>query len=100
MSRAIDLLDGRWYASQPFDDWAWMREHAPAYWDDTNAVWALTRHADVLAVEKDPEEFQKFLDHYIYSVTDFQEYLVRCGGLKRMEALQRLENVIDGQMDA
>ena len=31
MSRAFDLLDGSWYASQPYDDWAWMREHAPAY---------------------------------------------------------------------
>ena len=57
MSREFDLLDGGWYASQPFDDWAWMREHAPAYWDAKNEVWALTRHADVLAVEKDPATF-------------------------------------------
>ncbi|NLO27978.1 MAG: CoA transferase subunit A [Actinobacteria bacterium] len=49
-----------------------------------------------LKVEKDPEEFEKFLDHYIYSVPDFQEYLVRCGGLKRIEELQRLENVVNG----
>jgi cytochrome P450 family 142 subfamily A polypeptide 1 len=57
MSRDFDLLDGRWYASQPFDDWAWMREHAPAYWDATNEIWALTRYDDVLAVEKDPATF-------------------------------------------
>ncbi len=57
MSRHLDLLDGRWYASQPFDDWAWMREHAPAYWDAENDVWALTRYDDVLAVEKDPKTF-------------------------------------------
>src|SRR3954471_3915148 len=50
--RSFDLLDGRWYAGQPYADWAWMREHAPAYWDATNEVWALTRYADVLAVEK------------------------------------------------
>ena len=56
--------------------------------------------AQWLNVEKDPAEFEKFLDHYIYSVSDFQEYLVRCGGLKRMEALQKLENVIDEQTDA
>jgi glutaconate CoA-transferase subunit A len=56
--------------------------------------------AQWLEVEKDPEEFAKFLDHYIYGVPDFEEYLVRCGGLKRMEELQKLENVIDGQMDA
>ncbi len=57
MSHEFDLLDGRWYAGQPFDDWAWMREHAPAYWDEKNEVWALTRHADVLAVEKDAATF-------------------------------------------
>jgi len=57
VTRDFDLLDGRWYASQPFDDWAWMREHAPAYWDAKNEVWALTRYDDVLAVEKDPATF-------------------------------------------
>ena len=57
MTRTLDLLDGRWYAGQPYADWAWMREHAPAYWDARNAVWALTRYDDVLAVEKDPETF-------------------------------------------
>ena len=56
-TRDFDLLDGRWYASQPFVDWAWMREHAPAYWDAKNEVWALTRYDDVLAVEKDPATF-------------------------------------------
>src|SRR5690606_20448668 len=55
--RSIDLLDGRWYASQPYDDWAWMREHAPAYWDPVNEVWAITRYDDVLAIEKDPKTF-------------------------------------------
>src|SRR3954451_22167481 len=55
--RSFDLLDGRWYAGQPYADWAWMREHAPAYWDATNEAWALTRYADVLAVEKDPATF-------------------------------------------
>ena len=34
-----------------------MREHAPAYWDAKNEVWALTRYDDVLAVEKDPGTF-------------------------------------------
>jgi cytochrome P450 family 142 subfamily A polypeptide 1 len=55
--REFDLLDGHWYESQPFADWAWMREHAPAYWDATNEVWALTRYDDVLAVEKNPKTF-------------------------------------------
>jgi cytochrome P450 family 142 subfamily A polypeptide 1 len=60
MIRELDLLDGSWYAGQPFDDWAWMREHAPAYWDAKNEVWALTRYADVLAVEKDATTFSSY----------------------------------------
>jgi cytochrome P450 family 142 subfamily A polypeptide 1 len=60
MTREFDLLDGHWYAGQPYDDWAWMREHAPAYWDGKNKVWALTRYADVLAVEKDPATFSSY----------------------------------------
>jgi cytochrome P450 family 142 subfamily A polypeptide 1 len=55
--RDFDVLDGGWYAGQPYGDWAWMREHAPAYWDAKNEVWALTRYEDVLAVEKDPVTF-------------------------------------------
>ena len=51
--------------------------------------------AQWLKVEKDPEEFEKFLDHYIYSCANFEEYLEKCGGLKRMEELQKLENVVE-----
>ncbi|MFM8303171.1 MAG: cytochrome P450 [Actinomycetota bacterium] len=55
--RVIDLLDGHWYASQPFADWAWMREHAPVYRDEVNEVWAITRYDDVLMIERDPATF-------------------------------------------
>jgi glutaconate CoA-transferase subunit A len=51
--------------------------------------------AQWLKVEKDPEEFREFLDHYIYGVSDFQGYLERCGGLKRMEQLQKLEHMTE-----
>jgi glutaconate CoA-transferase, subunit A len=51
--------------------------------------------AEWLKVEKDPEAFAKFLDHYIYSSASFEEYLEKCGGLKRMEELQKLENVVE-----
>jgi cytochrome P450 family 142 subfamily A polypeptide 1 len=48
----IDLLDGHWYAGHPYEQWAWMREHAPVYWDAKNEVWGITRYHDVLAIEK------------------------------------------------
>jgi glutaconate CoA-transferase subunit A len=51
--------------------------------------------AEWLRVEKDPAEFEKFLDHYIYGVSNFEEYLERCGGLKRIEELQKLENLVE-----
>jgi glutaconate CoA-transferase, subunit A len=51
--------------------------------------------AQWMKVEKDPEEFAKFLDHYIYSCANFEEYIEKCGGLKRIEELQKLENVVE-----
>ncbi len=53
----IDLLDGNWYATLPYEQWAWMRHHAPVYYDEPNDVWGITRYDDVLAIEKDPKTF-------------------------------------------
>lgn len=53
----IDLLDGAWYARQPHELWAWMRDNAPVYWDDRNRVWGITRYEDVLTIEKDARTF-------------------------------------------
>ncbi len=53
----IDLLDGAWYAGQPFEQWAWMRHHAPVYRDERNDVWGISLYDDVLAIEKDPKTF-------------------------------------------
>jgi cytochrome P450 family 142 subfamily A polypeptide 1 len=53
----LNLLDGDWYATDPHDDWAWMRREAPVYFDEASAVWGISRHEDVLAIEKDPRTF-------------------------------------------
>jgi len=53
----LDLLDGALYAGDPEPAYAWLREHAPVYWDEANELWAVSRHADVIAVETDPERF-------------------------------------------
>ena len=50
--RDLDLLDPEWYRSNPHDDYTWMREHEPVYRDERNGLWAITRHADVLDVER------------------------------------------------
>jgi glutaconate CoA-transferase subunit A len=51
--------------------------------------------AQWLEIEKDPQRFEKFLDHYIYGVSCFEEYLERCGGLARLKELQKLETLVD-----
>jgi glutaconate CoA-transferase subunit A len=44
-----------------------------------------------LQVERDPDEFRRFLDAHIYGVSDFSEYLQLCGGLPRLQQLRRQE---------
>jgi len=53
----ISLMDGRFYAEEPHPRFAWMRRHAPVYWDEVAEVWGITKHADLLACSKDSETF-------------------------------------------
>ena len=48
----VNLLDGRFYADDPFPHFAWMRAHAPLFRDEANGLWAVARHADVMQVSK------------------------------------------------
>lgn len=50
--RAIDLLDGAFYAEDPYPTYAWMRENAPAYWDSGNELWGISRYDDVVSIEQ------------------------------------------------
>ncbi len=53
----IDTLDPHWYASDPWEDFARLRDDAPAYWDERNQLWAVSRHEDVMAISRDPGRF-------------------------------------------
>jgi len=53
----IDLLDGEFYVTDPYPKYAWMREHAPAYWDATNELWGISRYDDIVAIEKRKDVF-------------------------------------------
>ena len=57
LREGVALLDGAWYATEPHGDWAWMREHAPAYHDPGCDVWAFTRYEDVRWASTNPEIF-------------------------------------------
>jgi cytochrome P450 family 142 subfamily A polypeptide 1 len=54
---AIDLMDGSFYGGDPFPAFAWMRRHAPAYFDELNGIWGITRYRDLKDVSKDPDTF-------------------------------------------
>jgi cytochrome P450 family 142 subfamily A polypeptide 1 len=53
----VDLLDGSFYVSDPYPTYAWMREHAPLYWDAANELWGVSRYDDVVEVETRKEVF-------------------------------------------
>jgi len=53
----IDLLSGEFYAGKPFETFAWMRRHAPAYFDGPNDIWGISRYEDVRAIGQDPQRF-------------------------------------------
>ena len=49
----IDLCDPEFYRSAGMHDaFTWMRANEPVYRDEANALWAVTRHADLLDVER------------------------------------------------
>lgn len=56
---AIDLLDPAFYGDLDVlhASLRWMRTNQPVYRDDANGLWAVTRHADVLDVERRSDVF-------------------------------------------
>ena len=54
----IRLLDGAWYADDPHPSFAWMRTHAPVFWDDVGKVWGIAAYEDVLRVSRDTATFR------------------------------------------
>ena len=53
----IGLTDGTFYGGDPFPAFAWLRDEAPAYFDEEAGVWGITRYADVKEISKDPATF-------------------------------------------
>ncbi len=53
----IELMVGTFYSGDPYPAFSWMREHAPAYYDEAGEVWGISRYADVRAIGQDPQAF-------------------------------------------
>lgn len=51
------LTDPAFFAGDPYPRFARLRREAPVAWNDELGFWAVTAHADVLAISKDPETF-------------------------------------------
>lgn len=45
--------------------------------------------------ERNMEQYEAFLRHYIFEVSDFSEYIQRCGGVPRMQELRRQELLLN-----
>src|SRR5690606_28488716 len=54
---AAPLADPEFHAGEPWGHYAAMRSEAPVAWNEELGFWALSRHADVLAVSRDPVTF-------------------------------------------
>jgi cytochrome P450 family 142 subfamily A polypeptide 1 len=54
----VDLVDGESYAGDLHAALRWMRRHEPVYHDRKNDLWAITRHADIMAISKRSDVFR------------------------------------------
>jgi cholest-4-en-3-one 26-monooxygenase len=58
-SRGVNVLDPAFYVD-PWDDYAWLRDEAPVFWDPNQQLWAISRYEDVVAVERDGARYSSF----------------------------------------
>ena len=53
----IDLMSGPFFGREPHDAYAWMRAHAPVYFDEANDLWGVASYAAVKQASVDTESF-------------------------------------------
>jgi cholest-4-en-3-one 26-monooxygenase len=58
----LDIIGSDHYATggYPHDEWTWLRRNAPVFWydrDDVDPFWAITKHADIIELGKQPTIF-------------------------------------------
>jgi cholest-4-en-3-one 26-monooxygenase len=53
----LNILDPYLYASDPLPAYQWLRDQAPVYWDPVNRIWGISRHEDVLSIERDTARY-------------------------------------------
>jgi len=53
----INLLDREFWRTRQHEAWTWARANEPVYYDENSRFWAITKHADLLHVERHDEIF-------------------------------------------
>src|SRR6478672_3679375 len=53
----IDILDRAFWQRNPHDAWTWARANDPVHRDERSGIWCITKHADLLWVERNDELF-------------------------------------------
>ena len=51
----IDILDRAFWQRNPHDAWTWCRANDPVHRDERSGIWCITKHADVLSVERNAD---------------------------------------------
>ncbi|MDQ2648559.1 MAG: cytochrome P450 [Actinomycetota bacterium] len=70
--RTANLLDPTWWADldQVHAFFTWARAEAPVFHDEANDVWAVTRHADIMDVERRSDVFSSRGCYRVNVMTD------------------------------
>jgi cholest-4-en-3-one 26-monooxygenase len=60
--RSLDVISPEKYEREgyPHLEWTWLRNHAPVHWieaDYCEPFWAITKHADIVAIGKNPRDW-------------------------------------------
>jgi cytochrome P450 family 142 subfamily A polypeptide 1 len=53
----VDVLDRAFWQRDPHDAWTWCRARDPVHRDERSGIWCVTKHADVMWVERHAEVF-------------------------------------------
>ena len=56
-ARRLNLLDGQFYAGDPWPTYRWLRDEHPVYRDEVNGIWVVSKYEDISYVERQPELF-------------------------------------------
>jgi cytochrome P450 family 142 subfamily A polypeptide 1 len=51
----VDILDRGFWQRNPHDAWTWCRANDPVHRDEKSGIWCITKHADVLWVERNAD---------------------------------------------